>query len=60
MNIQNVFNINFAGRKETIAETNALLNTYQSVDLLGSRTQYLQQHFPRTIAYLSEKLVPTK
>lgn len=48
------------GKKETIAETNAILNTYQSVDLLGSRTQYLQQHFPRTIAYLSEKLVPTK
>lgn len=48
------------GRKETIAETNALLNTYQSVDILGIRTQYLQQHFPKTIAYLSEKLVPTK
>lgn len=48
------------GKKETIAETNAILNTYQSVDLLGSRTQYLQQHFPRTIAYLSEKLVLTK
>ena len=48
------------GRKETIAETNAILNTYQSTDLLGSRTQYLQQHFPRTIAYLSEKLTPTK
>ena len=48
------------GKKETIAETNAILNTYQSTDLLGSRTQYLQQHFPRTIAYLSEKLTPTK
>lgn len=48
------------GRKETIAETNALMNTYQSVDILGIRTQYLQQHFPKTIAYLSEKLTPTK
>ncbi len=48
------------GREETIAETNALMNTYQSVDILGIRTQYLQQHFPRTIAYLSEKLAPTK
>lgn len=48
------------GREETIAETNALLNTYQTVDILGIRTQYLQQHFPKTIAYLSEKLVPTK
>lgn len=48
------------GRKETVAETNAILNTYQSTGLLGIRTQYLQQHFPKTIAYLSEKLVPTK
>ena len=48
------------GREETIAETNALLNTYQSVDVIGIRTQYLQQHFPKTIAYLSEKLTQTK
>ena len=48
------------GREETIAETNAMLNTYQSVDVIGIRTQYLQQHFPRTIAYLSEKLTQTK
>jgi len=48
------------GKIETIAETNALLNTYQTVGLLGIRTQYLQQHFPRTIAYLSEKLTPTE
>ena len=48
------------GRKETIAETNMLLNTYQSVGILGMRAQYLQQHFPKTIAYLSEKLTPTK
>jgi len=47
------------GRIETIAETNALLNTYQTVGEIGIRTQYLQQHFPRTIAYLSEKLTPT-
>ena len=48
------------GREETIAETNALLNTYQSVDVIGIRTQYLQQHFTKTIAYLSEKLTQTK
>lgn len=48
------------GREETIAETNAMLNTYQSVDVIGIRTQYLQQHFPKTIAYLSEKLTQTK
>ena len=48
------------GRAETVAETNALLNTYHTIESLGMRTQYLQQHFPKTIAYLSEKLVPTK
>lgn len=48
------------GRKETIAESNAILNAYQSVDLLGMRTQYLQQHFPKTIAYLSTKLTQDK
>ena len=48
------------GRKETIAESNAILNTYQSVDLLGIRTQYLQQHFPKTISYLSTKLTQDK
>ena len=44
------------GRKETIAETNAILNTYTTNYALAMRTQYLQQHFPKTIAYLSEKL----
>ena len=44
------------GRKETIAETNLILNTYKMNYALAMRTQYLQQHFPRTIAYLSEKL----
>lgn len=48
------------GRKETIAESNAILNTYQTVDLLGIRTQYLQQHFPKTISYLSSKLTQDK
>lgn len=47
------------GRIETIAETNAILNTYQTTGSTSIRTQYLQQHFPRTIAYLSEKLAPT-
>ena len=48
------------GRGETIAETNALINSHQNDEILAIRTQYLQQHFPRTIAYLSEKLTPTK
>ena len=49
-----------SGIEETIAETNALLNSYQSTDLVAIRTQYLQQHFPKSIAYLSEKLAPIK
>lgn len=44
------------GRKETIAETNAILNTYKANYALAMRAQYLQQHFPKTIAFLSEKL----
>ena len=48
------------GHAETIAETNAILNTYPTVESQGLRTQYLQQHFPRTIAYLSERLTQTE
>ena len=44
------------GRKETIAETNAILNTYKANYALAMRAQYLQQYFPKTIAFLSEKL----
>lgn len=44
------------GRKETIAETNTILNTYKANYALAMRAQYLQQHFPKTIAFLSEKL----
>lgn len=44
------------GRKETIAEANALLTTAKSHEVLAMRSQYLQQHFPETIAYLDKKL----
>lgn len=44
------------GFRETIAESNALLNTYCSVKELGMRAHYLQQNFPETIAYLADKL----
>ena len=44
------------GRKETIAESNALLTTGKSHEVLAMRSQYLQQHFPETIAYLDKKL----
>lgn len=41
------------GIQEAIAETNAILNTKQSDTLFSIRTQYLQQYFPKTIAYLA-------
>ncbi|MBR1908497.1 hypothetical protein IJ818_06140 [bacterium] len=44
------------GLQETIAETNALLNTYNNEDLFSIRSQYLQQYFPRTVAELSKIL----
>ena len=44
------------GLQETIAETNALLNTYNNEDLFSIRSQYLQQYFPRTVAELSKVL----
>lgn len=44
------------GRKETVAESNALLNTPTPLDTLEMRTQYLQQYFPRTIARANELL----
>ncbi|MBR2525734.1 hypothetical protein IKE67_04645 [bacterium] len=44
------------GRRETIAESNALLTTARSHEVLAMRSQYLQQNFPETIAYLDKKL----
>ena len=44
------------GLGETIAESNALLTTPKTHELLGIRSQYLQHYFPETIAKLNEKL----
>ncbi|MGN1125796.1 MAG: hypothetical protein ACI4SM_06385 [Candidatus Gastranaerophilaceae bacterium] len=46
------------GLKEVIAETNALTNTYtdDAISCLGIRAQYLQQHFPKTIAAIKEAM----
>ena len=44
------------GLKETVAESNALLETPRAHELLGMRTQYLQQYFPKTIAQLNTLL----
>ena len=41
---------------EVVAETNAILNTYQSWDKLQDRTILLQHYFPRTIAKVAELL----
>ena len=41
------------GLQETIAETNALINTKNTEDLFSVRSHYLQQYFPRTIAMLA-------
>ena len=47
------------GLGETIAESNALLTTPKTHEVLGIRSQYLQQYFPRTIAILDQKLNET-
>lgn len=44
------------GVSETIAETNALLNTPKTDNSLRFRTQYLQQYFPKTIAEVAKQL----
>lgn len=42
------------GLGETIAESNALLTTPKTHELLAIRSQYLQQYFPKTIALLDK------
>lgn len=48
----------WGGLRELVAETNALTNTYtdEAVEALGPRTQYLQQHFPKTIAAIRDAM----
>ena len=61
INHETHYNGEIGGRKETIAEANALLTTAKSHEVLAMRSQYLQQHFPETIAYLDKKLAePTE
>ena len=42
--------------KESTAEINAILNTYNTVDRYSMRSEYLQRYFPETIAALAKKL----
>ena len=44
------------GLEETIAESNALLNTYNDTLDIAPRAHYLRQYFPKTIAKLAECL----
>ena len=44
------------GLSETVAEANAMLNSPNTQIMLSFRTQYLQQYFPKTIAYISKML----
>lgn len=48
----------WGGLAEIVAETNAILNTYtdKDVECLGPRAHYLQQHFPETIAKISDAM----
>ena len=48
----------WGGLAEVVAETNALTNTYadEQVEALGTRQQYLQQHFPKTIAMIKDHM----
>lgn len=56
INHETHYNGEVGGKRETIAESNALLTTAKSHEILGIRSQYLQQNFPETIAYLDKKL----
>ena len=44
------------GLEETVAESNALLNSYNEELDIAARSQYLQQYFPKTMAKLAESL----
>lgn len=53
---ENHYDGKWGGLSEVIAETNALRNSYTTEMSLAPRVQYLQQHYPRTIAYINERL----
>ncbi len=48
----------WGGLGEVVAETNAITNTYsdEQVEALGTRMQYLQQHFPKTISMIKDRM----
>lgn len=46
----------WGGLQEVIAETNALRDSYTTEDSLAPRVQYLQQYYPKTIAFINNEL----
>ena len=46
----------WGGLEEVVAETNALRDSYTTENDLAPRVQYLQQYYPKTIAYINDKL----
>ena len=42
--------------KESLAEINAILNTYNSVEKYSLRSEYLQRYFPKTVAHIAQFL----
>jgi len=52
INTETHYGGDLGGLGETIAESNALLTTPKSHEILAMRSQYLQQYFPETIACL--------
>lgn len=56
INQKNHYSGKWGGLEELVAETNALRDSYTTEDGLAVRVQYLQQHYPRTIAYINDKL----
>jgi len=46
----------WGGLGEVVAESNALRDSYTTEEILAPRVQYLQQYYPKTIAYLNTKL----
>lgn len=55
-NILTHYGGSMGGIQETVAESNAILETPRSHKDLGLRSQYLQQYFPKTIARLNTLL----
>ena len=59
INQKNHYSGKWGGLEELVAETNAFRDSYTTEDGLAVRVQYLQQYYPRTIAYIKDKLENT-